>query len=197
MNEFMEDKRNNLNEYNWNEFFEEFQKETPRAAVIVSGAFLDSLLRDLLSSYMVDDRKVVNELLGTEHYSETPLGSFGARIKTAYCLGLISKLEYNDLQLIKNIRNRFAHKLHGYSFDDKEIIKWCDHIQTPKIFNDTFLSILDNHRDMYVFTISILSAQLVLKIQGVQKERRVVRRDSELGQVVRVIRQNTTDGVVG
>lgn len=52
----MPTKRNNLNEYNWNLFFEEeFQKETPMAAVIISGAFLDSLLRDLLASFMIDD----------------------------------------------------------------------------------------------------------------------------------------------
>jgi len=177
-------KRNNLNEYNWKEFFGEFQKETPRSAVIISGAFLDSLLRDLLASFMIDDNKAVDELLGTESYSETPLGSFGARIKTAYCLGLISKLEYNDLKLKKNIRNRFAHILHGYSFDDKEILKWCDNLQTPEIFKDAFQSIVETHRDKYVFTVSILSTQLGLKILGVQNERKVVRKDMQLGQVV-------------
>ena len=117
----MANEQHNLDDYNWKEFFEEFQNETPRAAAIISGAFLDSLLRDLLASFMINERKTVDELLGTEKNSDTPLGSFGARITTAYCLGLISKIELNDLRQIKNIRNRFAHKLHGYSFDDKDL----------------------------------------------------------------------------
>ena len=187
----MTTKRKNLDEYNWDVFFEEFQKESPRSAVIISGAFLDALLRDLLASFMIEDEKTVDELLGTEKNSETPLGAFGARIKAAYCLGLISKSEYNDLKYIKNIRNKFSHKLHGYSFDDKEIIKWCDNLQTPKIFKEAFQSFLDSHRGKYVFTVSILSNQLGLKVLGIQKERRVIREDVKLGQVVRVVGKTT------
>ena len=67
--------RKNLDEYQWKEFFEEFQNESPRAAVIISGAFLDSLLRDLISSFMIDDTKKVNELLGDVDGSEAPLSS--------------------------------------------------------------------------------------------------------------------------
>ena len=143
--------RSNLNEYNWDIFFEEFQNETPRAAVIISGAFLDSLLRDLLASFMIEnDKKAVDELLGTENNSDTPLSSFGARIKLAYCLGLISAVEYNDLKCIKFIRNKFAHKLHGYSFDEKEVVKYCDKLQTPIMFDGVLPSISDSHHSKYV-----------------------------------------------
>ena len=51
--------RTNLDEYKWKDFFEEFQSESPRAAVIISCAFLDSLLRDLIGSFLVEDAKKV------------------------------------------------------------------------------------------------------------------------------------------
>ena len=49
--------RKNLDEYNWDKFYKEFQQESPRAAVILSGAFLDSLFRDLLASFMIENDK--------------------------------------------------------------------------------------------------------------------------------------------
>ncbi|MCJ7583555.1 MAG: MltR family transcriptional regulator [Anaerolineales bacterium] len=83
----------------WKKFFDELQNESPRAAVIIARAFLDSQLQDLLSKFFVDDPKIVDELLGTDR----PLSSFSSRIKTAYCLGLISKNIYHDLETIRKI----------------------------------------------------------------------------------------------
>ena len=163
--------RTNLDEYKWQDFFEEFQEESPRAAVIISCAFLDSLLRDLICSFMVDDAKRVDELLGSDDGSEAPLSSFSARIKTAYCLGLITKKEFDDLNLIRRIRNRFAHRLHGYSFENKEIIEWCNSLQTPIMFKEALPRLLESYRDRYVFTVSMLVNQLGLKILSTQRKR--------------------------
>ena len=167
--------RTNLDEYKWDIFFEEFQKETPRAAVIISGAFLDFLLRDLIGSFMVDDAKKVDELLGTDDGSEAPLSSFSARIKTAYCLGLITKREFDDLNLIRRIRNKFAHRLHGYSFENREIIEWCNSLQTPIMFKEILPIGNKSYRDRYVFTVSMLVNQLGLRILSTQRERRTIK----------------------
>ena len=94
----------------WNQFYEELQNESPRAAVIIAGAFLESQLRDLLSSFLVDDPKVVGELLGSDKKADRPLSTFSSRTKAAYCLGLISRSIYDDLETIRKIRNKFAHK---------------------------------------------------------------------------------------
>jgi len=163
--------RTNLDEYKWKDFFEEFQGESPRAAVIISCAFLDSLLRDLICSFMIDDAKKVDELLGGEDGSEAPISSFSARIKTAYCLGLVTKKEFDDLNLIRRIRNRFAHRLHGYSFENQEIIDWCNSLQTPIMFKEVLPSVLKSYRDRYVFTVSMLVNQLGLRILSTQRKR--------------------------
>jgi len=166
--------RTNLDEYKWDIFFEEFQKETPRAAVIIYSAFLDSLLRDLIGSFMVDDAKKVDKLLGTDDGSETPLSSFSTRIKTAYCLGLVTKKEFDDLNLIRRMRNRFAHRLHGYSFEDQEIIAWCNSLQTPIMFKDVLPTVNKSYRDKYVFTVSMLVNQIGLRILSTQREQRTI-----------------------
>jgi DNA-binding MltR family transcriptional regulator len=177
--------RYNLSEYNWELFYKELQEETPRAAVTISGAFLDALLKDLLASFMIEDDKAVSELLGTEGDS-APLSDFGARINAAFCLGLITRVEYNDLKYIKKIRNRFAHEMHGYSFDKQQIVDWCNNLQTPIIFKDVIPVITGSHYDKYVFTVAVLSNQLGIKILDGQKERRIIRDNVELGQVERV-----------
>jgi len=177
--------RMNLDEYNWNTFYEEFQQESPRAAVIISGAFLDSLLGDLLASFMVDNKIVVNELLGTENNPDKPLGFFGPRIKTAYCLGLISEIEFEDLKLINKIRNKFAHKMHGFSFEQKEIVDLCNKLKYPKHFEKVLIyQDFSSPESKYEFTVSMLLNQLGVQILSVQRERRITPGDVQLNQAV-------------
>jgi DNA-binding MltR family transcriptional regulator len=54
-------------------------------------------------------------------HSSAPLGSFAAKIRLAHLLGLISKDFYSDLEMMKEIRNRFAHDLSAVSFDQQSI----------------------------------------------------------------------------
>jgi DNA-binding MltR family transcriptional regulator len=83
------------------EFFEELQRETPRAAVILGAAFLDEQLYTVLSSFLIKNKKAVGHLLKPEG----PLSTFGARIEAAYCLGLLTENGRKDLNLIRKIRN--------------------------------------------------------------------------------------------
>lgn len=181
----MGNSRTDLNEYYWASFYEEFQNESPRAAVLIAGAFLDELLRDILSSFLISNDKAVNELLGTENNSDTALSSFAARIKLVYCLGFLSKDEYDDLLMIKKIRNKFAHKMHGYNFDNKEIVSFCSSLKTPLMFNQIIPS-LETHYARFSITVSYLANQLGLRIFEAQQERRNSRAELEIGEVIRV-----------
>lgn len=117
---------NEIKAKQWKEFFDEFQSESERGAVLVGTAFLDEHLGQLLANFMIaDDANQVNELL------TGPLDRPFAKARTAYCLGLIGKDAFDDLKLIINIRNRFAHELQGLSFEDEQIMKWCGSLQLP------------------------------------------------------------------
>ena len=117
-------------------FAAEFQRESDRATAVLAAALLDERLRQLLAAYLIDDEKEVSLLLEPEQ----PLGSFGARVRTAYCLGLLDKDLYRVLLNVKKVRNSFAHELHGLTFDDPAVAAPCAQLRAslklPKGFED-------------------------------------------------------------
>jgi DNA-binding MltR family transcriptional regulator len=109
----------------WIGFLNEFYRETDRSAAILIAGMIDYWLRHLLQARFVEDAEVVDNLLENER----PLGTLGSRIAVAYCLGLITESERKDLIVIKNIRNKFAHQLHGITFSSKVIGDECDKLK--------------------------------------------------------------------
>jgi len=169
----------------WQGFFNELQKETPRGAVIIAGAFLDAQLRVLLSKFLVDDPKIVDELIGSDKHSDCPLSTFSSRIKAAYCLGLIGKGIYQDLNAVRKIRNKFAHKTHGYSFDEPEIVNWCKSLKLAKMITEAIPNLPDSHGNMFILGVTQLAHWLAIITLEQEKDRRTVPKDPRLGQVVR------------
>jgi len=107
-------------------FIKEFAGETDRAAAVLGAAYLSECLKELIARFLIYDSTEVDKLL------EGPLRYFGARISASYCMGLISEDEYHDLQIIREIRNKFAHKLHGLSFSNEWVKDKCAELQLPK-----------------------------------------------------------------
>jgi mannitol operon repressor len=107
-------------------FFDELHSETDRSAAIIVAAFLDEHLKQLLINYFVNDEKETDLLLS----SDAALGSFGARIRAAYCLGLLPKEYFQPLKIIKDIRNAFAHQLHGRAFNDRDLAARCERLKS-------------------------------------------------------------------
>jgi mannitol operon repressor len=153
----------------WDEFWKEFQHETPRAVVILSSAFMDSLLHDLLASFLINSTEV-EKLLGNENDFNRPLSNFGSRITLAYCLGLISDIELNDLRCINKIRNKFAHKIHGLTFDSYEIVSLCNKLQIKSESEDTT-------EQKFIFSASYLLPTLDIRISDTSKYRLIKRED--------------------
>ena len=100
----------------------ELVNSSDRAAVLVGATILDMQLERLLRGFFVDDEQEVNKLIASANQS-APLSSFSARIRTAYCLGLIHKSERDDLSAIREIRNVFAHNILNCTFDNSDVIK--------------------------------------------------------------------------
>jgi len=109
----------------------EFQGETDRAAAVLSAAYLDHLLGELIAASMAVEHSKVDKLLYRDGHG--PLGSFSAKIDTAYCLGLLSEDEYSDLHSIRHIRNDFAHKLTGLAFEYRSIADRCLNLKGAQV----------------------------------------------------------------
>jgi histone deacetylase complex regulatory component SIN3 len=102
------------------EFLEELNKETERGAALASAAFVDDLVQQILSAFLLETESAANLLNGFN----APLGSFSARIAAAHAMGLISDAEQRECDLIRKVRNEFAHKI-KMSFDDKRVQGLC------------------------------------------------------------------------
>ena len=98
----------------------DYDEKNDRAIVLVGASFLDTQLEHILRAFLIDNEKEVDKLLEFDR----PLGTFSGKITMAYCLGLIYKPVRDDLNLIRKIRNQFAHDLYA-SFEDSKIKAWC------------------------------------------------------------------------
>ena len=104
----------------------EIQDESDRGIAIVAAAMLDRQLEDILIA------NFQNTGLEKECTSNNgPLSSFSSKIQIAFSLGLISESENRNLQLIRKIRNDFAH-LRSVSFDQQTIANRCRSLDFAK-----------------------------------------------------------------
>ena len=99
-----------------------------RSIAILGGTFLEMILEHILLAFLPEDEKEVNRLMEFNQ----PLGNFSNKIAMTYCLGLIDKVIKDDLNLIRKVRNKFAHDLYA-TFDDEQIKAWCKALKWHKI----------------------------------------------------------------
>jgi DNA-binding MltR family transcriptional regulator len=153
----------------WQRLIQEFQKKSDRTVAILGTTYLNTNLARLLECFIIDDEKISKMLLGEEN----PLGSFEARIKVAYGLGLISKTEYHDLVLIWHIRNRFIRDMGGASFNEMDIRNLCKRLKIP---DEVILQEEDpSPRRLFVFGSAILAQQLMFRANEAFNEKRALR----------------------
>lgn len=88
-----------------------------RGLVLALAAFAEEALGDLIRAFLIPGEPAAQLLDGFN----APLGTFSARIKMAYSLGLVTKRQYEDLDRLRRIRNEFAHNWEPVSFVDQKI----------------------------------------------------------------------------
>ena len=102
----------------------DLETETDRGVALLAVAFLDDVLDVLLRASFVNDTDAVNRLIGPGR----PLESFGSRAHIGYCMGLLGADVYNDINLIREIRNDFAHR-QPTNFEQPEIRPKCNKLR--------------------------------------------------------------------
>jgi mannitol operon repressor len=102
----------------------EMNKESPRGMVLISTALLDEHLAECIKARIVDSRDV-DKL--TDGFN-APFGTFSARIAGAYALGILSEDEFHDLEIIRKIRNDFAHQI-SIGFDNQSVGARCSNFK--------------------------------------------------------------------
>ncbi len=94
--------------------------ESDRGAAIVGAALLEDSLVTMLKSEMFIDRMSQKQVKDIFDLSG-PLSNFSAKISIALAFGFIDKTTFNDLQIVRKLRNKFAHSSDQLSFDDPDV----------------------------------------------------------------------------
>lgn len=129
----------------------ELTAETPRSVAIVGCAYLDDLLNEILKKVMIEDKNLFKDFIDRL--------TFERRINMCYLLGLIRREEMDDLNIIRRIRNDFAHIKNLNSFDAKGISTYCDKLNHLKEeWNDIVKPV--NPRESYQWAISLYYVKL-------------------------------------
>lgn len=108
---------------------EEINVKSDRALVITIGSILDTQLESLLKSFLIKDNKIDEKLFN----NNSPLSNFSSKISMCYYLGIISKYEYEALEIIRKIRNIFAHEIEIKKLEDSQSIRdLCKILNIPE-----------------------------------------------------------------
>ncbi|GJM76498.1 hypothetical protein HMSSN036_87140 [Paenibacillus macerans] len=144
----------------YNSVVEIFYKETDRAAAILAASFLDNLLEEYLRKHMIVDKVIDNLFNGQGAFA-----TFSSRISVCYAFKFIPSKVYRDLDLIRRIRNYFAHNMNDASFDDEEVRNRINSFEFIKEIKDINKN---THREKFLITVGLIT--LFITGQEIWKE---------------------------
>jgi DNA-binding MltR family transcriptional regulator len=103
-------------------FINNLFEESDRGCVLVATSMLDESLELLLRKKLKVANKYEKKTLEPLFNPMGPLSTFSSKIKFCFALKLIEEWVYNDLEVIRKLRNDFAHNYDLASFKNKTVI---------------------------------------------------------------------------
>jgi DNA-binding MltR family transcriptional regulator len=97
--------------------------ESDRGCALVSAAYLDSSLEQALRAKLWNDQHCVKKAVEPLFDQMGPLSSFSAKIKLVYAMQLITAEQFKILEIVRRIRNQFAHSFDEASFTSPDILQ--------------------------------------------------------------------------
>jgi DNA-binding MltR family transcriptional regulator len=137
--------------------------ESDRGCALMSAAFLEIELENELKYLLVKSRKIIDKIFEFNG----PLGNFSSKISMAFALGLIDRNTLNELDLIRKIRNKFAHEHQSISFDDETLAPLIE-----KLNQNVYVECA-SHRERFIktslFLLSSIHATSLYKTPFIEK----------------------------
>jgi len=154
-----------------------YGSDSDRATVVLFASFLETHLGKLLSSIIRDDlnsndRKILLE------------GNFSSKIIMAYGLKLIGPVTRSDLDLVRALRNQFAHSRIPFGFKTPEVVAVCKEFKvidlpgpgpnkipigySDRISRDDIQKVTDltDAKTRFISTCHHISERMLIKRQG-------------------------------
>ena len=143
--------------------------ETDRGAALSATALLDECLGEMLAAFL--PRVPASERLLSGF--NAPLSTFASRIAATHALGLIQKEEFNDLEILRSLRNLFAHSWKAIDFDDPAARELCFKLSSdpPRRYVPSELP-----RTRFFQAVAVLLSDFEGRPKIIKRERRQLRR---------------------
>jgi DNA-binding MltR family transcriptional regulator len=92
------------------------QQESDRGLVIIGAAHLEDSLEQLLRDCCLSDADSAKNVVDPLFRVYAPLSTFSSKINVAFAFGIINEKLYKALELIRKLRNDFAHESETVTF---------------------------------------------------------------------------------
>lgn len=154
------------------EFFSQFKDKDDRSSVILIGSLLDVFLEELLNKALLDPPNSRECLVK----DRGPINNLYSKNLACYQLGLIDNNLYKSINIIRDIRNKFAHKLEYNGLDSQpyrdqiesiwSLFSWYEvYVETAKVAFESENEVLTKFK-----TISSLTAGRLKEAINNQKQ---------------------------
>lgn len=158
-------KPHELHLFDWNKMIDSFHKESDRGAAVLVGGFVENYLGTFLRSLVVDEQ-VADSLF----QAVGPLSSFSQRIAVARAFGFISKQDYADLNLIRKIRNHFAHHPLEASFSESPVAELAGRLSEQETASEAQAqNRAERNKLAYLYSCAQLCGRLHLRMEKRKK----------------------------
>jgi DNA-binding MltR family transcriptional regulator len=101
-------------------FLGELKTQSDRGVAIVAAAMLEELLELIILARLIEIPSKRKEALFDR--MNAPLSSLSAKIEMAFALGIINETARRAMHLVRDVRNKFAHRLEPLTFHHPEVI---------------------------------------------------------------------------
>jgi hypothetical protein len=122
-------------------FMNASNNETDRGRALVAASLIEEMLEEILRSFLREG----SETSKLFEAPNAPLSSLHSKALLSRSLCLISAAEFKDIDLIRRIRNEFAHSI-LCSFEDAKIVAWAKDLKAGM----GILDVLDSEHESRV-----------------------------------------------
>jgi len=168
-----------------NRFNRALSAHDERGLALALAAFAEDTLGRLLLTYLIDCKQSKDLVEGFN----APLGTLASRMKAAYAVGLLTKEQYEDLEVARKIRNLFAHNWEGVSLSQPDIRAMIGQLHG---YNFDQTPMTTEPRDRLQQSISNVLTELRIQISQHRKHRR---RAPQVGFRLTTIKPGSGSGV--
>ncbi len=98
------------------EFLDASRSESDRGRALIAASLIEEMLEEIIRAFLLKERSVERLFTG----ANPPLSTLSAKASTCRAMALISIVEFRDIEVVRKIRNAFAHNV-LCSFDDQQI----------------------------------------------------------------------------